>query len=55
VGQRRPQDQWRLTISQSRTGLDPILASNIAPEANYLFIAPFTHDPVSNVIWLGGE
>ena len=44
-----------LNISQSRTGLDPIFASNIAPEANYLFIPPFTHDPVSNVIWLGGE
>jgi photosystem II stability/assembly factor-like uncharacterized protein len=44
-----------LNISQSRTGLDPIFASNIAPEANYLFIAPFTHDPVTNVIWLGGE
>jgi photosystem II stability/assembly factor-like uncharacterized protein len=44
-----------LSISQSRTGLDPIFASNIGPEANYLFVAPFTHDPVSNVIWLGGE
>jgi photosystem II stability/assembly factor-like uncharacterized protein len=44
-----------LTISTVRTGLDPIFASNIGPEANYLFIAPFTHDPVSNVIWLGGE
>jgi hypothetical protein len=44
-----------LSISQSRTGLDPVFASNIAPEANYLFIAPFTHDPLSNVIWLGGE
>jgi hypothetical protein len=40
---------------QSRTGLDPIVASNIGPDANYLFIPPFTHDPVSNVIWLGGE
>jgi len=44
-----------LTISQSRTGLDPIFADNLGPDANYLFIAPFTHDPVSNVIWLGGE
>jgi photosystem II stability/assembly factor-like uncharacterized protein len=44
-----------LNISTLRTGLDPIFASNIGPEANYLFIAPFTHDPVSNVIWLGGE
>src|SRR3954467_5640053 len=44
-----------LNISQSRTGLDPIFADNLGPEANYLFVAPFTHDPVSNVIWLGGE
>jgi photosystem II stability/assembly factor-like uncharacterized protein len=44
-----------LTISQSRTGLDPIFADNLGPEANYLFIPPFTHDLVSNVIWLGGE
>jgi photosystem II stability/assembly factor-like uncharacterized protein len=44
-----------LNISTQRTGLDPIFASNIAPESNYLFIAPFTHDPLSNVIWLGGE
>src|SRR5215212_8037873 len=44
-----------LNISQSRTGLDPIFADNLGPQANYLFIAPFTHDPVSNVIWLGGE
>src|SRR3954447_20749440 len=44
-----------LNISQSRTGLDPIFADNIGPDANYLFISPFTHDPVSNVIWLGGE
>jgi hypothetical protein len=44
-----------LNISQSRTGLDPIFADNLGPEGNYLFIAPFTHDPVSNVIWLGGE
>lgn len=44
-----------LTISQLRTGLDPIFASGLGPEGNYLFIPPFTHDPVSNVIWLGGE
>jgi hypothetical protein len=44
-----------LTFSQSRTGLDPIVASNLGPEGNYLFIPPFTHDPVSNAIWLGGE
>ena len=44
-----------VTIVMSRAGLDPIVASNIGPEANYLFIPPFTHDPISNVVWLGGE
>src|SRR5215212_1038544 len=44
-----------LNISQSRAGLDPIFADNLGPQGNYLFIAPFTHDPVSNAIWLGGE
>jgi hypothetical protein len=43
------------TISQNRIGLDPIFASNIGPEANYLFIPPFTHDPATNNIWLGGN
>jgi photosystem II stability/assembly factor-like uncharacterized protein len=40
---------------QSRVGLDPIFASNIGPEGNYLFIPPFTHDPGTNNIWLGGN
>ena len=40
---------------QSRAGLDPIFASNIGPESNYLFIPPFTHDPGTNNIWLGGN
>jgi hypothetical protein len=44
-----------LNIFQSRAGLDPVVASGLGPEGNYLFIPPFTHDPVSNVIWLGGE
>ena len=44
-----------LNISTARTGLDPIFASNIGPESNYLFIAPFTHDPVNQLIWLGGN
>jgi photosystem II stability/assembly factor-like uncharacterized protein len=43
------------TISQTRTGLDPVATSTLGPEGNYLFIPPFTHDPVSNAIWLGGE
>jgi photosystem II stability/assembly factor-like uncharacterized protein len=42
-------------VTQNRTGLDPIVASSLGPDGNYLFIAPFTHDPGSNVIWLGGE
>ena len=40
---------------QSRSGLDPIFASNIADVSNYLFIPPFTHDPATNNIWLGGN
>jgi hypothetical protein len=43
------------TISTARTGLDPIFASNIGPESNYLFITPFTHDAATNNIWLGGH
>lgn len=43
------------TVSTTRTGLDPIESNILGPEGNYLFIAPFTHDPVSNAIWLGGE
>ena len=43
------------TVAQNRTGLDPIVSSTLGPEGNYLFIAPFTHDAVANVIWLGGE
>ena len=39
---------------QSRTGLDPIVASGLGPEGNYLFIPPFTHDTGTNHIWLGG-
>ena len=42
-------------ISTARIGLDPIFASNIADVSNYLFIAPFTHDPGTNNIWLGGN
>jgi photosystem II stability/assembly factor-like uncharacterized protein len=42
-------------ISTARIGLDPIFASNIGDVSNYLFIAPFTHDPGTNNIWLGGN
>src|SRR5688572_20405135 len=44
-----------LNISTARLGLDPIFASNIGDVSNYLFIAPFTHDPGTNNIWLGGN
>ena len=44
-----------VTISQSRTGLDPVVASGLGPEGNFLFIPPFTHDPASNAVWLGGD
>jgi hypothetical protein len=44
-----------LNISQGRMGLDPIVASGLGPEGNYLFIPPFTHDPGPNNIWLGGN
>ena len=39
----------------ARTGLDPITSSTLGPEGNYLFIVPFTHDPSTNHIWLGGD
>ncbi len=42
-------------VSTSRVGLDPIFADNLGPDANYLFVAPFTHDPATNNIWLGGN
>ena len=44
-----------LQISRARIGLDPIFADNLGPGGNYLFIAPFTHDPATNNIWLGGN
>ncbi len=44
-----------VTISRSRTGLDPIQSSDVGPEGNYLFIPPFTHDLATNNIWLGGN
>lgn len=39
----------------SRAGLDPIVASNIRDVSNYVFIPPFTHDPGTNNVWLGGQ
>ncbi len=37
-------------------GLDPPLASDLGPEANYLFVTPFTMDPnTPSRLWLGGQ
>jgi photosystem II stability/assembly factor-like uncharacterized protein len=44
-----------ITIFQSRTGLDPVVASGLDPQGNFLFVSPFTHDPASDAVWLGGE
>lgn len=44
-----------MTLFQSRTGLDPVVASGLGPQGNFLFITPFTADPASNAVWLGGE
>ncbi len=37
------------------TGLDPPVTDVLGPDANYLFVTPFTHDPIANRIWLGGN
>ena len=42
-------------ISGSRAGLDPVVASGLGPQGNFLFITPFIPDPASNTVWLGGE
>lgn len=44
-----------LNFNTARTGLDPIRTSTLAPEGNYLFIAPFTADSTGDRIWLGGD
>ena len=37
-------------------GLDPIRSSTLGPDANYLFVTPFTMDPNTPTrLWLGGE
>ncbi len=37
-------------------GLDPVRSSTLGPEANYLFVTPFTIDPGTPTrLWLGGE
>jgi photosystem II stability/assembly factor-like uncharacterized protein len=44
-----------VNLAGSRSGLDPVVASGLGPQGNFLFITPFTHDPASNAVWLGGE
>ena len=43
------------TVTASTTGLDPVVADNLGPEGNYLFVTPFTLDAPANRIWLGGH
>ncbi len=43
------------TFTRPLTGLDPPVTDTLGPDANYLFITPFTHDPIANRIWLGGH
>ena len=44
------------TLGVVTLGLDPIRSSTLGPDANYLFVTPFTMDPNNpNRLWLGGE
>lgn len=44
------------TLTVFTNGLDPVRSSTLGPEANYLFVTPFTIDPNSPTrLWLGGE
>jgi hypothetical protein len=44
------------TVFAVTQGLDPVRSSTLGPEANYLFVTPFTMDPNNpNRLWLGGE
>src|SRR5688572_25951298 len=43
------------TFSTLRNGLDPIVSDILGPDGNYLFVTPFTNDPMANRIWLGGS
>ena len=44
------------TIFTVTNGLDPARTSTLGPEANYLFVTPFTMDPnTPSRLWLGGE
>lgn len=51
----RSNDAGRSVFGVSQ-GLDPRRVSTLGPEANYLFITPFTIDPNTPTrLWLGGE
>ena len=43
------------TFERPLTGLDPVVADNLGPDGNYLFVTPFTSDQTNNRIWLGGD
>jgi photosystem II stability/assembly factor-like uncharacterized protein len=44
------------TLATITSGLDPVRSSTLGPEANYLFVTPFTMDPNNSTrLWLGGE
>jgi hypothetical protein len=44
------------TLTVFTNGLDPVRSSTLGPDANYLFVTPFTIDPNSATrLWLGGE
>jgi hypothetical protein len=43
------------TFDRTLTGLDPVVADNLGPDANYLFVTPFAMEPTSpHRVWLGG-
>jgi hypothetical protein len=44
------------TMFLATSGLDPVRASSLGPEANYLFVTPFMLDPNQPTrLWLGGD
>ncbi len=43
------------TVAISTSGLDPVMADNLGPDGNYLFVTPFTLDGNANRVWLGGN
>jgi len=43
------------TFERPLTGLDPVVSDILGPDANYLFVTPFTLDAIANRVWLGGN